>query len=184
MQTVHLIGLLFFLSELLLLLIKRSRSGGAARKEDRHSLLVLWLAISISMSIGMGFALRWWIWMPEVTRPVGVVLAISGMLLRWISILQLGKMFTVDIAITDRHALKTNGLYRYLRHPSYTGLLLIVAGLGLATGSLLSLVVVVVPIFLALQYRIRTEETVLLEEFGDAYRQYCTKTYRLLPGIY
>ncbi|WP_369804274.1 isoprenylcysteine carboxylmethyltransferase family protein [Chitinophaga sp. MD30] len=58
------------------------------------------------------------------------------------------------------------------------------AGMGFATGSLISTLVMVIPIFLALQYRIRTEEAALLAAFGDSYRDYCQRTSRLIPGIY
>lgn len=186
MQTVQIIGLLFFLSELTLLLVKRSRSGKAPQQgnKDKHSLLILWVTICISMTLGMNFTRQWWLLLPFYLQIAGLVIAIGGMALRWISILQLGRLFTVDVAIRDAHQLKTDGLYKHVRHPSYTGLLLIVAGMGFATGSLLSTLVMVIPIFLALQYRIRTEEAALLSAFGDGYDAYCRRTSRLIPGIY
>lgn len=186
MQTVQIIGILFFLSELTLLVVKRSRSGKAPQQgnKDKHSLLILWVTICISMTLGMNFTRHWWLLLPSYLQTAGLIIAIGGIILRWISILQLGRLFTVDVAIRDAHQLKTDGLYKHVRHPSYTGLLLIVAGMGFATGSLLSTLVMVIPIFLALQYRIRTEEAALLSAFGDSYEAYSRRTSRLIPGIY
>ena len=93
-------------------------------------------------------------------------------------------MFTVDVAIANEHTLKTNGLYKVVRHPSYLGLILIIAGLGLCLNSWLSFIIMFVPTFIAISYRIAIEEKALIEEFGDQYTQYKSKVKRLIPGIY
>ena len=84
--------------------------------------------------------------------------------------------------LTD-HRIVTNRPYRVIRHPSYTGVLLTVMGLGLAFrtwgGNLLILVVV----GLALNYRIRVEEKALKAKFGDEYIAYAKRTKRLIPFL-
>ena len=81
-------------------------------------------------------------------------------------------MFTVNVVISATHTLKTSGLYKVVRHPSYLGLLLIIIGLGISLDSLLSVVVMIVPSFIALNYRISIEEQALVEEFGQQYTDY------------
>jgi len=77
-----------------------------------------------------------------------------------------------------------SGIYRHVRHPSYSGLLLAFVGLGLAFGNWVSLAVMLGPIVAALLYRIHIEEIVLLEALGREYAEYCKATRRLVPGVY
>ena len=81
-------------------------------------------------------------------------------------------------------AVVSTGPYRWVRHPSYTGLLLIVAGFGLAAGNWLSLLACVVLPLPALVRRIYVEEAELNRVLGDAYRSYGANTARLLPGVW
>ena len=70
-----------------------------------------------------------------------------------------------------------------MRHPSYTGLLLIVAGLGLAAGNWLALAGVALPLA-ALLRRIHVEEAELTRVLGQPYRIYRAKTRGLIPGVW
>ena len=106
------------------------------------------------------------------------------MTLRFISVFTLGKMFTVDVTIRENHQIKTDGVYRYIRHPSYTGSLLSFTGLGLNWNNWLSLITLFVLITISFIYRIRVEEKLLTGQFGSKYLDYMKKTYRLLPWIY
>ena len=63
-------------------------------------------------------------------------------------------------------------------------MLLILLGLGLSLGNIASMLIVFVPIFIALAWRIRIEEKALLEAFGEEYRNYMQRTRRLVPLIY
>ena len=76
----------------------------------------------------------------------------------------------------------TTGPYTWIRHPSYAGLLLIVAGLGLARGNWLSAAACLALPLPAIAWRIHVEEAELGRVLGDAYRAYQTRTARLIPG--
>ncbi len=91
----------------------------------------------------------------------------GGLIIRWIAILQLGKSFTVDVAMTNAAKLKTDGIYERIRHPSYLGILSVVFGFSCTMNSIYSFLVLVVPVFIAVIYRISVEEKVLMAEFGD-----------------
>lgn len=77
----------------------------------------------------------------------------------------------------------TDGVYRIIRHPSYLGLLVSMLGWALAfrSGVGVLLIALIVPPLLA---RIRAEERLLHKEFGAEYIAYCTRTSRLIPGVY
>jgi protein-S-isoprenylcysteine O-methyltransferase Ste14 len=175
----------FLFSELLLLLIKRSKSHSVKIRNDKGSLIILWLVITTGFTGSFFFANYGdFTEMERFFRGFGFVFLVVGLVVRWVAILHLGKLFTVDVSITDSAVLKTNGLYERVRHPSYLGLLLLLAGFSLQMGSAWSFLILVIPVFIAITYRISVEEKLLISEFGDSYRDYKSKTKRLIPGIF
>ena len=106
---------------------------------------------------------------------------IAGSLLRGASIQQLGDCFRSDFTVPAHHRLVRDGVYRYLRHPSETGLLLVGLGAAVMFGSTVSLTLwlcILAPLTLL---RIALEEQSLLEAFGDEYRAYRRNTGGLVP---
>jgi len=116
-------------------------------------------------------------------RIAGLALLATGAFVRAAAMLQLGRRFSLLVAVQEQHALKTTGLYARIRHPSYLGLLLIQLGLALFFESQLGLWAALVSWFMV-RGRMAREERFLLEQFGDEYRDYMERTRRLLPGIY
>jgi protein-S-isoprenylcysteine O-methyltransferase len=181
----QILGPLFGLSEFGLLLWKRSR--GSAQSADSGSLGVLWIVILA----GQGVAIAAAIFVPDANsgylislRPIGGALFAGGLALRWYAIFYLGRLFTVNVAIASDHALIDSGPYRYIRHPSYTGALLALLGLGICFGNWLSLIIAVLPPLMAFMRRIAIEEQALSRALGDSYVRYMPRTKRLLPFIY
>jgi protein-S-isoprenylcysteine O-methyltransferase Ste14 len=115
---------------------------------------------------------------------LAAILILAGIGIRWWAIVSLGRFFSVDIALQEQHQVVQEGPYRWVRHPAYTGLLIIFLGMGIAFTNWVSLILVIVPITTLFLYRIKIEEDVLSEEFGTAYLEYRKKTKRLLPGIF
>jgi protein-S-isoprenylcysteine O-methyltransferase len=105
------------------------------------------------------------------------------LVLRWTAILTLGRFFTANVTIHEGQMVIAAGPYRYVRHPSYAGLLLAFLGLGVFFGNWLSLGVLMIPITLAVIHRIRLEESMLVSALGPAYNAYCARTKRLIPGV-
>nr|WP_294790156.1 isoprenylcysteine carboxylmethyltransferase family protein [uncultured Mucilaginibacter sp.] len=180
------ITLAFGLSEVVLAVVKRSKKTQVKSNADKNSLLVLWVCIAGGLMLG-GFAPHY----INLTFPAlawihnaGLVVLLAGFLVRWLAILQLGKMFTVNVSINSGHQLKTNGLYGLVRHPSYLGALLILLGIGLFTGDAAALIVVFIPPLLAFIYRMHVEENALVAEFGPEYVDYKNKVARIIPGVY
>ncbi len=179
------LGAIFGLSELYLAITRRARTRVLSR--DRRSLLILWAVIIVSIF----FAIQM-VWMaPDAALPsrrifyfVGFAVWLGGLILRWYSIGYLGRYFTVNVSIDPEHQLVDSGPYRNIRHPSYTGALLAFLGFGLCLGNWLSILLLTVPIICAFLWRIRIEESALLEALGQDYRDYTRRTERLIPWVY
>jgi protein-S-isoprenylcysteine O-methyltransferase Ste14 len=119
----------------------------------------------------------------EAIRWLGVVLFALGGALRIWPVFVLRWRFSGLVAIQPGHRLETGGIYRFIRHPSYLGLLVNAAGWALAFRSAVGLLLaaLLLPPLLA---RIRAEETLLRAAFGNEYEAYRARTYRLIPGLY
>jgi protein-S-isoprenylcysteine O-methyltransferase Ste14 len=114
----------------------------------------------------------------------GIALIVAGVGLRAWSIATLGRFFQYQIEIQAGHQVVTTGPYRYVRHPSYTGIALVLAGFALASGDVLSLVAVAVLGGLGLAVRIRAEERQLTEALGADYERFAAQRKRLIPGVW
>lgn len=115
---------------------------------------------------------------------LGLLFIWGGLGLRWWSIHTLGRFFTVDVMTSADQPVITSGPYRLLRHPSYAGLLLIFAGIGVLLANWLSLAALVVFSLIGLSYRIRIEEAALSSTLGDEYRTYAAGRKRLIPFLW
>lgn len=114
----------------------------------------------------------------------GIVLMVLGIAFRAWSVIILGRNFTVYVQVRDEQPVVDTGPYRLLRHPSYTGLLVVCLGIGLALGNWLALVVVVVAPTIAIILRIRVEERALLAGIGEPYRRFAATRKRLIPWVW
>jgi protein-S-isoprenylcysteine O-methyltransferase Ste14 len=169
----------------MLMLTKRSKKKTVKRKKDSGSALALYVVFTISLTAGFFLAdFRFRSSINYVVAVSGLMIYLLGLIIRWTSIFQLKKAFTVDVVINQEHELKTDGLYKIIRHPSYLGLFAIFTGLSISMNSLLSILVVVIPVSIVILYRISVEEAVLVEEFGDAYKNYINSTKMIIPLLY
>jgi protein-S-isoprenylcysteine O-methyltransferase Ste14 len=92
----------------------------------------------------------------------------------------LGRIWSSRITLKQDHHLVQSGPYRIVRHPIYTGALFALAGLALATG-LASVMVCVTGMAVDWWIKLRQEERLLIEHFGDEYREYQRKVPALIP---
>jgi protein-S-isoprenylcysteine O-methyltransferase Ste14 len=173
---------LWFLSEILINFVKRSRQT-VSDSYDHNSLNIIWIAIILSTTTGVFVAFTF----PrfnEIEYASGVLLIIFGLSLRFISIFTLKSFFTSNVSIHHDHKLKTTGIYKLVRHPSYTGSLLSFLGLGLALGNWVSILIIFLPVLAAFLYRINIEEKVLLNNFKGEYLEYKKRTKKLIPYLF
>jgi protein-S-isoprenylcysteine O-methyltransferase Ste14 len=120
-----------------------------------------------------------WLWVV-----LGCAVGLAGVTLRWWAIRTLGKQFTRNLQVGSDHELVVAGPYRYVRHPSYTGAILMLAGVGLGLGNALSLAACLVLPAIGYIQRISREEELLQRELGEPYAEYASQRRRLVPGVY
>ena len=96
--------------------------------------------------------------------------------------LTLGRNWSSLPQVKEQHELVVEGPYRIVRHPIYTGLILAVAGSGLAQGKGIWLFMVVL-IFASYWLKIRVEEHLMMETFPQEYPAYRRRVKALIPGI-
>jgi protein-S-isoprenylcysteine O-methyltransferase Ste14 len=165
----------------------RSGRDPSAHRQDRGSMYVLIGTLVVGLFAGFVLALKWqdaaipWL-RPEVTI-AGIALILIGVALRWWAIFTLGRYFTLDVAVRSTQTVVQSGPYRFVRHPSYTGILLILLGIALALANWVSLVVILVGGVCGLLYRVRVEERALTEALGQPYVDYMRHAKRFIPFI-
>lgn len=114
---------------------------------------------------------------------IGILIFILGVLLYLKAKYALGDQFSNILTIVDNPRLITYGIYSYIRHPYYTGGILIGIGSQLAFNSILGLAVMFLPILLTF-WIIPIEERMLIEHFGEEYIDYVKRTKKIIPFLY
>jgi protein-S-isoprenylcysteine O-methyltransferase Ste14 len=181
----------FYLAGVATQLRSRRNRGGTA--VDRHSLSLAVVCLAVAFTVA--FLLASWVPAAAIGGPrwpvfvAGLVMMGAGIGLRQWAIACLGRFFTTNVRIHgDEHGGHTvvdTGPYRWARHPSYTGTLVTIVGIGLALGNWATLAVLTVVPTAAFLFRIRIEEAALLAGLGEPYRRYTTTVRaRLIPGLW
>jgi protein-S-isoprenylcysteine O-methyltransferase Ste14 len=165
-------------------------SGGnfsPGEHEDRANrwVIIVFALIGLLLAYLPAYTDRKEIWTldGDAIRWPGVGLFAAGGTLRIWPVFVLGRRFSGLVAIQPGHRLVTRGVYGVIRHPSYLGLLVNALGWAFAfrAGAGVLLTALLVPPLFA---RIRAEEMLLRTHFGADYDAYCSRTSRLIPGLY
>ena len=160
---------------------------GAALRQDRGTRLIVglsfYLAVAAALAIARLPALRlyannWW------TFGLGIAVVLAGVALRAWAIFSLGRYFRREVTIEPGQTIVRRGPYRVLRHPSYSGIFLVLTGFGLAFGSWVGAAAALLIVFAGMLPRIRVEERALARAFGPDYSDYANSTARVLPGVW
>jgi len=162
-------------------------AGSRAPRRDRGSKLVISVGIFVGVFLAVQVSSRWsggtmaWPWLAYV---VGAALVAAGVAIRVWAVLALGRWFTTVVRVADDQPVVSAGPYRWVRHPSYLGLLAALAGLGLMLTDWVSVAVAVALPLTTLVWRIRVEEEALRKVLGAAYDDYAAGRKRLVPGVW
>ncbi|MBB4689239.1 methyltransferase family protein [Amycolatopsis jiangsuensis] len=189
---VHVTSWLWLLLEISLVIRDRVRGTGSARADRGTRRLVVVLTLSATLAatvfeflLPAGSALRFSaLGLPGWEQIAGVVAMGAGLVLRGWSVVVLGKAFRTTVEVGRDQPVVTRGPYRRVRHPSYTGVLLLAAGYGLAAGNWLSFALTVVLPLVSVLVRIAVEERALVRVLGRPYETYRAGTKRLVPGLW
>ncbi len=167
--------LLWWIIDIYFLLVKKTGYTKVLDKKSKFIVTILILIGVILAIIPKGFRITW------LKRPFGLcqisgtILIVIGIIIRLFSILTLGEHFSADIVIKKKELVK-KGLYRWIRHPTYTGEMISFIGLGIVFQYFPSSFFVVILPLSAFIYRALFEERKLLSEFGSEYLQYKKRT--------
>jgi protein-S-isoprenylcysteine O-methyltransferase Ste14 len=157
--------------------------GGRERDRGTRVLIALTLGLAIGLAgaaASSAPALR----VPAAARTSGVVLMWLGLAIRIWAVVALRGAFRTTVEVDPGQTVVSTGPYRWIRHPAYSGLLLIVAGFGLARGNWLSFAICAVLPLPAVVWRIHVEEAELDRVLGSAYWEYRRHTARLVPWLW
>jgi protein-S-isoprenylcysteine O-methyltransferase Ste14 len=165
-----------------------SDGGGAAssdgRGADRGSTLLLVVAYNLAIVLIIVLGLAGVGRMPVGVRWIGLAMMAAGLGLRAWGMSVLGRFYTRTLHVTGDQRVVTAGPYRLIRHPGYAGSLLVWTGYCVGGGNWIALVVVAALMSAAYGWRIRSEERLLIDTFGEEYTAYQRRTNRLVPLVY
>jgi protein-S-isoprenylcysteine O-methyltransferase Ste14 len=114
----------------------------------------------------------------------GLVIILLGLALRIWTRLSIGGMYSGYLRVKVGHVLVTDGPYRFVRHPGYTGFVIMALGLSIGYASLIGLAAILFLLLPGLAYRMMVEERLLTAQFGEEYRAYALKTRQLIPFVW
>ena len=115
---------------------------------------------------------------------IGTLVLAAGMALLYCTHRDLGRAWSITLEIRDKHTLVTHGIYERLRHPMYAAFWLWAISQALLLPNWIAGFSGLVGFGTLFFARVGYEERMMLETFGDDYRAYMARTYRLIPGIY
>jgi protein-S-isoprenylcysteine O-methyltransferase Ste14 len=157
-----------------------------SKSGDKGSIWLLTISISIgywlSFIIGATKTGRIYHW--NTFFAIGSILALTGLIIRVTSILQLKQQFTYTVTKIENHKLIETGLYRIIRHPGYLGQLIIFLGISTCLSNWISILLMIIPVLLGYLNRINVEEKFMVKNMGQKYLDYQKRTKRLIPKIY
>lgn len=130
-------------------------------------------------------------WLRFADYPLGVAPFVSGAACLAVGLwafrrshADLGTNWSISLELREHHQLVTSGIYRHVRHPMYASLLLYAIGQALLIPNWVAGPSYFVPMALIVAFRLAPEEQMMIEEFGDHYREYSARSNRLVPKIW
>jgi protein-S-isoprenylcysteine O-methyltransferase Ste14 len=114
----------------------------------------------------------------------GVICLVIGLWLFHRSHTDLGTNWSITLEVREEHRLITQGVYRWVRHPMYSALFLYAVGQALVIPNWVAGPVNLIAFSVLFALRVRAEERMMLEGFGDEYAAYSARTKRLVPGVW
>ncbi|MBO9715771.1 MAG: isoprenylcysteine carboxylmethyltransferase family protein [Pseudoxanthomonas sp.] len=160
------------------------------RTESRSKrLLAYWLPLAVAVLLlapgdGIGHGLLRGKFVPDTmaVRASGLLLCVAGAVLAIASRHLLGRNWSGTVQLKQDHELVETGPYRHVRHPIYSGLLLLFLGNAVMVGAWRGLLAVAI-VAVSFWFKLRQEERWLAAHFGPAYEDYRRRTWALVPGL-
>ena len=115
---------------------------------------------------------------------LAVCAAVGSVRLITMAVKTLGKEWSLTARLVEGHKLATSGPYAFVRHPIYTGMLGMLVATGLAISHWAAVLVALVIFFIGTTIRVRSEERLLREAFGEQFENYVRSVRAIVPGLY
>lgn len=178
--------------ELGLVVRDRARGmGGTGRDQGTRILIFVVILVAVVMAATVASILAPHTWLRfarghPAHGHIWLDLAVlwTGLVVRLWAIAALGRSFRTTVEVDAGQAVVDRGPYHRIRHPAYTGALLLCLGIGLALGDWISLAIMMGLPLCALLRRIAVEERELVHVLGEPYRVYQARTKRLIPFLW
>jgi len=119
----------------------------------------------------------------EISKPLGEGIFLMGMIAFTWTVAHLRKAFLGDVAPVMENLI-TRGPYRWVRHPLYLCMMIVLVGIGIAFRSLWGIISVITLFLPAVIYRARLEESALAEKFGSTWNKYVSQTKFFIPFLW
>ena len=113
---------------------------------------------------------------------IGLILSILGAIIACWARYTLGKNWSLSVQKKENHELIQNGMYKIVRHPIYTGLLLLFIGNTIIVGDYRGIIAVLI-VFVSFWFKLKKEEKLLTENFGNQYVEYKKRTKAIIPFL-
>jgi len=163
----------------------RGSFSGAPSAQDEGTFRALMIGSPLAMIAAIAASYSPWLTMPHpiVAMALGTMMLIAGAILRRYCFNMLGKSFTGTVIVSRDQRIVQHGVYRLVRHPSYTAAFLMFIGIGFALGSWISLAILFLVHCYLYGIRVSVEEKALVQTLGEPYRQYMARTKRFVPFV-
>jgi protein-S-isoprenylcysteine O-methyltransferase Ste14 len=162
---------------------KREAGENTDRGSMTFIILASWLAFPAAFGVSsrskfalLNHRVGWFV--------TGILILLAGSMLRRYCFRTLGRYFTGNVKVRADQPVIEDGPYRLVRHPSYTGGLMMYVGTGLALTNWLSALILLGMGVLTYAYRVRVEERALGTSIGQPYREYMQRTKRFIPFVF
>ncbi len=120
---------------------------------------------------------------PFWTGWIGVIMFVGSLLLLWRAYYDLGRNWSPTLQIVKEHSLVTQGIYKYIRHPIYAGLFVWALAQPLLLHNWIAGILLLIFFTVLYVVRVPLEEEMMVEEFGDEYKEYMDRTGGIIPRL-
>jgi protein-S-isoprenylcysteine O-methyltransferase Ste14 len=122
--------------------------------------------------------------LPTWVNIFGICIYLTSMWLFWKSHHDLGQNWSPTLEVRESHTLITDGIYQKIRHPMYTSVFLWCVAQALLIPNYIAGLSGIISFVILYFLRIGNEEKMMLDQFGDAYREYMERTGRIIPKLF
>jgi protein-S-isoprenylcysteine O-methyltransferase Ste14 len=187
MSAIYYLSILWLLLELAFVLRDAIQGKGKTTRDKgtrNYNLLSLIISFILAINISeftnfyfVGRRIDLFIW-------IGFGCIVIGIIIRIWSIITLGNSFRTTVEVHNNQKVITNGPYKFVRHPSYTGAIIICVGFGIAFQNWISLLIMIIIPMIGILHRINIEENEMIIGLGNDYIEYKKNTKKLFPSIW